>query len=90
LGRAVKEKKTAIQLAEMIRSRLSGAAIAVRVVDDPVHGWNANVMALPEHFAVAQSRAKEIAAELRHRYDLQGETSPQLLMRHLKWTRKAG
>jgi hypothetical protein len=74
----------------MIRSRLPGIAIGVRVVDDPVCGWQANVMALPEHAAAAQARVREIAAEMRNHYDLQGATSPQLLMRHIKWVRKAG
>jgi hypothetical protein len=87
----MKEQKTAIELSEMIRSRLPGVAMGVRVFVDAVHGWRADIaMALPKHVVEAQSRVKEIAAELRLRYDLRVETRPEALIRRMKLTRKAG
>lgn len=87
----MKEQKTAIELSEMIRVRLPGVVMGVRVFVDPAHGWQANIaMALPEHVVEAQTRVKEIAAELRLRYDLRVETRPEALIRRMKLTRKAG
>lgn len=82
----MKEQRTAIQLSEMIRLRLPGGVMGVRVFVDPVHGWQATIaMALPERVVEAQMRAKEIAAELRHLYDLESEPSPLAPRRRMQW-----
>lgn len=87
----MKEQKSAIELSEMIRLRLPGGVMGVRVSVDPVNGWQANIaMAPPQRVIEAQTRVKEIAADLRRAYDLRVEPSPQALIRRMGLARKAG
>jgi hypothetical protein len=64
-----KEKKTAKELADMIKQRL-GREVFLSVNKDPAYGWHPTVISSPGVAHQLQDQAEEIAKELRAQYEL--------------------
>jgi hypothetical protein len=62
-------KKTASELAQMVKDRMGGEVI-VAVHRDPAYGWHPTVISAPQRAAALQQLAEEVARELRAHYDL--------------------
>jgi hypothetical protein len=64
------ERKTKRELADLIASRVGVGGTAVTVFFSPQHGWDATLITAPPQAFRAAKMVKEIAAELRAKYDL--------------------
>jgi hypothetical protein len=64
-----KERKTAAELAGMIRSRLNEPELRVAVYSD-AGGWHAKVYADPSASSALQKRVNRVSEALRRAYDL--------------------
>lgn len=65
-----KQAKTARELEDMIKARMSVGGVFLKVHKDPAYGWHPTVIAAPSQAVTYQQRAEQIAAELRAIYDL--------------------
>jgi hypothetical protein len=72
-----KEKKTAQELADMIRAEIDVAGTFVQVRPDKAYGWHPTVFAGPQNAAALQMEAERIAGRLRTKYDLKEENRPK-------------
>jgi hypothetical protein len=68
-GRVMANKKNAVELANMIRSRLNKPKLRVAVYPD-ASGWHATVYAEPGAARDLQRRVDEATGELKALYDL--------------------
>jgi hypothetical protein len=67
---AMKEQKTAQELADLIALRIGVGGVFVAVHKDPAYGWHPTVVTAPAAAHRCQLMAEEIALELRTKYDL--------------------
>jgi hypothetical protein len=65
-----KERKSALQLAEMIREYTGEPALRIGVFFDKTKGWRANVYTDPKDLSAKQARVDEIVQDMRNRYSL--------------------
>jgi hypothetical protein len=65
-----KTRKTAKELAEIIRARLGSDELAIGVRKDHAYGWQPMIEYAPGNQLGFQRRADEIAERLRQEYDL--------------------
>jgi alanine racemase len=65
------EKKTASELAEMVATRISISAAAIKVMPDPVYGWRVMVIGPRATVSKYQPKADRIRDELCTRYELE-------------------
>jgi len=63
-------RKTASELAEMVREKIGVSELGVRVRSDHAYGWQATIDYAPGDLIFFQRRAEEIATILRETYDL--------------------
>jgi hypothetical protein len=66
----LKERASAVQLADMIARTISATGVEIVVREDHAYGWQPNVVAAPGDLIGFQRRAEEIANRLRVRFDL--------------------
>ena len=64
-----KEKKTAQELADMIKAEINVGTF-IKVHADKVYGWHPTVVAGPQNAHTLQKAAERIAARLRAKYEL--------------------
>jgi hypothetical protein len=66
----LKERLSAIQLADMIAEKIGVVGLEVAVRRDHAFGWQPTIVAAPGDPIGFQRRAEEIANKLRVRFDL--------------------
>jgi hypothetical protein len=65
-----KTRKSALELAELIRARIGVEELAIGVRKDHAYGWQPLVEYAPGNRLGFQRRADAIAEKLRHEYEL--------------------
>jgi hypothetical protein len=65
-----KTRKTASELAEIIRARIGSEELAIGVRKDHAYGWQPMIEYAPGNQLGFQRRADEIAEKLRQEYEL--------------------
>jgi hypothetical protein len=65
-----KEKKTALELADMISEELKIGGTFIKVHPDKVYGWHPTVVATPQNAHALQKAAETIATRFRAKYQL--------------------
>jgi hypothetical protein len=65
-----KERKTARELSDLIAARVGVGGTQIAVHKSPIHGWDANIIAVPAQAVNAHVMVPQIVAELRELYDL--------------------
>jgi hypothetical protein len=66
----VRERVTAMQLADMITEKIGAAGLEIVVRKDHAFGWQPTVVAAPGDLIGFQRRTEEIAKRLRIEFDL--------------------
>jgi hypothetical protein len=70
LTAVLRERVSAVQLAGMIKSKISTAGVEIVVREDHAYGLQPNVVAAPCDLIGFQRRAEKIANRLRFQFDL--------------------
>jgi hypothetical protein len=65
-----KERANAVQLADMIASRIGVSGVEVAVRKDHAYGWLPTIIAAPSDLIGFQRRADELAHRLRASFEL--------------------